>query len=145
MTAVFVIVAAVLVVLIAFVSVGRESFLLGRQPKQAVFDFQEAVDYVADHLPPEVSARLSYEDVRELLRWHLLYLRDRGVPRWREHTEGGPVVVEDDEGLGWVLGEADRAGLDATDVEVAAVLDLEARYLAEIGAIGGEVEPPDLG
>jgi hypothetical protein len=138
----FAVLAAVVVVAIAYLAVGRESLLLSRQPRQAVFDLEEAVEFVADRLPDDVTARLSYDDVRDLVRWHLEYLRDRQVPRWREHTAGGPVVVEDDEGLGWVLGRADAASLDITDTDAAMVLELEAAYLQAIGAIGGAVEPP---
>ena len=75
---------------------------------------------MADRLPEEVTARLSYDDVRSLLRWHLEYLRDRGVPIRRDQAAaGGPVVVEDDEGVAFVLGRADAGGLDVTDTEVA--------------------------
>ena len=130
--------AAVLVVVIALVAVGRESFTLGAQPKQAHFDLEEAVEFVAERLPDEVTAVLTYDDVRSILRWHLEYLRDRGVPVRRDQTEGGPVVVEDDEGIAWVLGKADEVGLEVTDAEVAIVLEVELGYFAAIGAIGGE-------
>ncbi len=73
-------VAAVLVVVIALVAVGREAFTLGAQPKQAHFDLEEAVAFVADRLPDEVTAVLTYDDVRSILRWHLEYLRDRACP-----------------------------------------------------------------
>jgi len=130
--------AVILVVVIALVAVGREAFTLGAQPKQAHFDLEEAVQFVADRLPDEVTAILAYDDVRSLLRWHLEYLRDRGVPVRRDQTAGGPVVVEDDEGIAWVLGRADDAGLEVTDVEVATVLEVELEYFQAIGAITGE-------
>jgi hypothetical protein len=128
----------VLVVVIALVAIGRESFTLGAQPKQALFDLEEAVEFVADRLPDEVTAVLTYADVRSILRWHLEYLRDRGVPVRRDQTEGGPVVVEDDEGIAWVLGKADEAGLEVTDADVAIVLEVELAYFEAIGAIGRE-------
>jgi hypothetical protein len=127
-----------LVVVIALVAVGRESFTLGAQPRQAHFDLEEAVEFVADRLPDEVTAVLTYDDVRSILRWHLEYLRDRGVPVRRDQSAGGPVVVEDDEGIAWVLGKADEIGLEVTDAEVAIVLDVELGYFEAIGAIGGE-------
>ena len=137
-------VGAVLVVVIALVAVGREAFTLSAQPKQAHFDLEEAVEFVADRLPDEVTAILSYDDVRSILRWHLEYLRDRGVPARRDLVDGGPVVVEDDEGIAWVLGKADEVGMDVTDTEVAVVLETELEYFEAIGAIGGEVPaPPD--
>ena len=131
-------------VVIALVAVGREAFTLSAQPKQAHFDLEEAVEFVADRLPDEVTAVLTYDDVRSILRWHLEYLRDRGVPARRDLTDGGPVVVEDDEGIAWVLGKADEVGLEVTDAEVAIVLETELAYFDAIGAIGREVpEPPD--
>jgi hypothetical protein len=134
-----VVLAAVAVVAIALVAVGREAFTLGAQPKQAHFDLEEAVTFVADRLPDEVTAVLSFDDVRSILRWHLEYLRDRGVPVRRDQSaSGGPVVVEDDEGVAWVLGKADEVGLEVTDTEVAIVLDIEVEYFKAIGAIGGE-------
>jgi hypothetical protein len=138
MAVALVILGAVAVVVIALVAVGREAFTLGAQPKQAHFDLEEAVNFVADRLPDEVTAVLSFDDVQSILRWHLEYLRDRGVPARRDQTAGGPVVVEDDEGIAWVLGRADDAGLEVTDEQVATVLEIELQYFEAIGAIGGE-------
>lgn len=138
------VVAAVLVVLIALVAVGREAFTLGAQPKQALFDLEEAVAFVADRLPDEITAVLTYDDVRSVLRWHLEYLRDRGVPARRDQSTGGPVVVEDNEGIAWVLGRADEAGLEITDADVAVVLETELAYFEAIGAIGGEIPEPEV-
>ena len=140
---VLIVLAGLLVVVIALVAVGREAFTLGAQPKQAHFDLEEAVEFVADRLPEEVTARLSFDDVRSLLRWHLEYLRNRGVPVRRDQAgQGGPVVVEDDEGIAFVLGRADQDGLDVTDTEVAVVIDAEIAYFEAIGAIGAPA--PDL-
>src|ERR1700704_5127468 len=122
------VVAAILVLVIALVAVGREAFTLSAQPKQAHFDLEEAVNFVADRLPEEVTAILTFDDVRSILRWPLEYLRDRGGPVRRDQNAGGPVVVEDDEGIAWVLGQADEAGLEVTDVEVAIVLEAELDY-----------------
>jgi hypothetical protein len=133
---------AVAVVVIALVAVGREAKTLGYQPKQTVFDLEEAVDYVADRLPDEVTAVLSYDDVRSLLRWHIEYLRDRGVPVRRDQTAGGPVVVEDSEGVAYVLMRAEADGLEVTDVQVATVLEVELGYFGAIGAVGDEVSDP---
>ena len=134
--------AGVVIVLIALVAIGREAFTLGHQAQQAHFDLDEAVDFVAERLPDDVTARLSYEDVRSILRWHIEYLRDRGVPHRRDLTKGGPVVVEDDEGIAFVLMRADAAGLDTTDRDVAVVLAAGLAYFDAIGAIGPEVADP---
>jgi hypothetical protein len=138
-----VVVTVVLVACIALVAVGREAKTLGYQPKQTVFDLEEAVEWVADRLPEEITAVLTYDDVRSLLRWHIEYLRDRGVPVRRDLAgAGGPVVVEDDEGIAFVLMKADDDGLDVTDQQVAVVLEIELGYFDAIGAVGGEVSDP---
>jgi hypothetical protein len=144
-TILLVVLAGGIVVLVAIVAIGREALVLGSQPRQAHYDLNEAVQYVGDRLPEAVTARLTYDDVRALLRWHLEYLRDRDVPRRRDLVEGGPAVVEDDEGIAFVLGRADADGLDVTDDEVAAVLELELGYLGAIGAIGAAVPDPPEG
>jgi hypothetical protein len=137
----FVVVATLVVVVIGLVAVGRETFTLREQPRQALFDLEEAVDYVAERLPDGVTAVLSYDDVRSILRWHIEYLRLEGVPDRRERgaDEGETVVVEDDEGVAYVLGRADEVGLEVTDTEVVIVLEREQEYFRAIGAIGGEV------
>ena len=60
------------------------------------------------------------------------------------------MVVDDDEGIAFVLGRADADDLDVSDTEVAQVLDAELAYFEAIGAIGGPVPdleepPPDVG
>ena len=144
LTLVLILGAVVAVVLIALVTVGREVFTLSRQPRQAVFDLDEAVDQVADRLPFEVSAKLSYDDVRTLLGWHLDYLQERGVPdEAAAGAIGAPVVVADDDALAHLLAKADESGLDMDDGDVAAVFEAETAYFRAIGAIGPEVAGPD--
>jgi hypothetical protein len=136
----FILVAAVLVVVIALVAVGREAFTMSVQPRQALFDLDEAVDYVADRLPGPVTARLSYEDVRQLLTFHIEYLRAKGLPRTRElaaRSNGSDsVVIDEDEPAAYVLMRAEAVGLEADADDVVAVLDAASAYFAEIGAIG---------
>jgi hypothetical protein len=47
-----------------------------------------------------------------------------------------PVVVDETDAVGYLLGVADRAGMDVTDEDVALVLDAHLAYLRAIGAIG---------
>ncbi|MGH9137142.1 MAG: hypothetical protein ACRD0G_08855 [Acidimicrobiales bacterium] len=48
MAVVLIVLAIAAVVVIALVAVGREAFTLGTQPRQALFDVEEAVDFVAE-------------------------------------------------------------------------------------------------
>ncbi len=70
---------AVVVVVIALVAVGRVTFSLAEIPRQSSYELQAAVEFVADNLPGEVTAQISYEDVQEVLELHLDYLEAKGV------------------------------------------------------------------
>lgn len=137
------VVAVVLVVVVALVAVGREAFTLAAQPRQALFDVDEAVDFVADNVPDEVSARISYDDVRALVRFHLDHLAAVGTPanRW-DAARNRLVVVDDEEGAEILMARAIETGLDLTPDDVAAVLAAELAYFEAIGAIGPPVPEP---
>lgn len=143
MVVVAVVVAVLVIVVVALVAVGREAFTLAAQPKQALFDVEEAVDFVADTIPEEVSARISYDDVRALVRWHLDLLAAAGTPanRW-DAGRNRLVVVDDEEGAEVLMTRAVEEGLDLTPDDVAAVLAAELAYFAAIGAIGPSVPEP---
>ena len=125
MTALFVAVTAVAVGLIAWATVRRsEAFLASRAPS-ALFEVDEAVEFVASALPDDVSARLSYEDVEALLGWQLVHLADRQ----------GEVDIADDRVVADLVGRAQAEGREVDESDVRAVLDAEAAYLAAVGAL----------
>jgi hypothetical protein len=140
---VVIVLTVVLVAVIALVAVGREAFTLAAQPKQALFDVDEAVDFVADNVPYEVSARITYDDVRTLVRWHLEHLAAAGTPanRW-EAGRSRLVVVDDEEGAEVLMTRALASGLDLSSDDVAAVLAAELAYFEAIGAVGPPVPEP---
>lgn len=140
----FVVIGALLVVAIALVVVGRVTAELAAAPPRSYFDVDEAVQFVADRLSDETTAQLSYADVQALIEAHLAYLADRGVAAdsEAEAVPSGPLVADVDEGLAFVLGRASEAGLEVTDEQVVEVLEVQAEYLAAIGAIGAAVPPP---
>ena len=76
---VWLLVALAIVFAVAAVVVGREARRLDAEPPRPVFDPDEAVEWVANHLPFEVSAVLSHDDVRQILDWNLQYFRSKGV------------------------------------------------------------------
>jgi len=138
----FAILAAVLVFAIAAAAVGREAFRLGHQPPPTIFDMDEAVHHVADDLPEDAQARLTYDEVRELIVAALAHLEGRGVlaePGAEVSLPGGDtpdVVLADDDAVAWVLGRAEAAGMDVTDEDVFRVIESLHGYLARIGAVG---------
>lgn len=145
MIVVFIVLSALAVVAIGLVAVGRLAGQLAEQPRPAVYDRAEAVDFVADRLPDEVTAELSYEELAKLLQWHLDYLEERGVARAQGVNDlaSGPLVAAEDDALAYVIGKATEAGLGVDDVIVVRVIEGNESYLAAIGAIGSELPMPE--
>jgi hypothetical protein len=134
MAILLVVVGAVVVFVIAAVVIGREARRLDASPPRPVFDVDEAVVWIADRLPDEVTAQRSHADVRQLLLWHVEHLGELA----REDR-----VAEEEETFGHVVDRVAEAGLDWDPVEVKWVLDLQAEYLERIGATGRQEMPPD--
>jgi hypothetical protein len=140
------ILGAALVFVIAAVVVGRETFRLGHAPPPTIVDVDEAVAYVAENLDEEHASRLTFDEVRSIVGWYLAHLRGKGVsalpgeePRVRVNRD----VVIDDDAVAAVLGAADDVGLDVTDDDVVATLDLVLAYFVTVGAVGPPVGWPD--
>jgi hypothetical protein len=139
----FIVVAVVFA--IAAVVIGREARRLDSVPPRPVFDMDEAVAWVSDHLPFDVSAVLSHADVRNIIDWNLEYFRSKGVSGngSSPHLDG-PVVVGGAETVDFVLARAQQVGTSYTAAQVHAVLDAQMTYLEAIGAIGPEAPPDSL-
>ncbi|MGI9053055.1 MAG: hypothetical protein ACR2HQ_10460 [Ilumatobacteraceae bacterium] len=148
-TWVFAAVAAVAVFVIAAVVVGREAHRLDAVAPRVVYRLDEAVDFVADRVPPATQARLTPAEVEQLLIFHLRWLHAKGLQPVdvidRRQDIFTATVIDEDTLTGYLLGEAERAGIDVVDVreDVDAVEVVEA-HLAYLGAIGA-VGPPAPG
>jgi len=131
---------------IAAVSIGGVTARLAQRPRPSVYDLEEAVDWVAEDLPGDVTAQVSFDDVRAVLIWYVEYLTAKGVATYATAAEidGDVVVVPEDERLGWILGRSDEAGpgepgAELTDEQIVAILRSNSSYERSIGAIGDEV------
>ena len=145
MIVVFIILSAFAVVAIGLIAVGRLAGQLAEQPRPAVYDRAEAVDFVADRLPDDVTAQLTYDELAQLLQWHLDYLAELGVARAQgvEHVANGPLMAAEDDALAFVIGRATDAGLDVEDVTVVQVIEGNEKNLEAIGAIGTQLPMPE--
>lgn len=143
---VFFVLGAAVVVAIAFYAVGRMVAQLETERPSAVYELTAASDWIAERLPDEVTARLSYDELGQILGWHLDWFASVGVAS--EHGEtlaGGDVVHEgsvamEDAAVDAVVAQAVAAGEEIEAVDVVCVLDLQMQYLQEIGAVGASVE-----
>ncbi|MDQ1392981.1 MAG: hypothetical protein QOF30_1958 [Acidimicrobiaceae bacterium] len=142
MTVLYAVVGLVAVFAIAAVVIGREARRLDAVPPRPVFDMDEAVAWVAEHLPFEVSAVLSHADVRSIIDWNLEYFRSKGVSGngSTPHLDS-QVVVGGAETVDWVMAKAEQTGAGYTAAQIHAVLDAQMTYLEVIGAIGPEASP----
>ena len=139
--AIVVVVAAALVVFaIAAVTVGREARRLDARAPRTVYELDEAVDFVGDRLGASAQARLTFDEVRELVRAHMAMLHAKGllppgvVDRVQDLDE--VVVVDETDSVAFAIGWADEHGLEVTDEDVAVVVDAHLDYLRAIGAVG---------
>ena len=135
------------VVAIAFVSVGVAVGRLEHETAPSVYRLSAAVDYVADRLPDEVTARISYDDVRTVLGWHLDWFAAVGLATSHGQELGDPAVAVDDMAVADTDAATDavvarslsEGGPDPVDV--VCILEAQLAYLAEIGALSAG-EPP---
>jgi hypothetical protein len=129
---------------IAAIVVGREARRLAGKAPGRVFEFEDAVSWVCDHVGPEVAAILSPDDVRRILNWHLEFFRMKGVSSNGHTAESdGPVVVSGAETVDFVLMRAEAAGSPYTPAQIHAVLEAQMGYLEDIGAVGPVDEDDD--
>jgi hypothetical protein len=147
-TIVFAVLAGIAVFVIAAVVVGREAHRLDAVAPRVVYRLDEAVEYVAERLPESSQARLTPAEVEQLLVFHLRWLHSKGlqpvnvVDRRQDITT--PTVITEDTLTGYLLGEAEREGVELLDdVDAVAVVEAHLGYLEAIGAVGPPAEDPD--
>jgi hypothetical protein len=137
----FVAIAAIAVFAIAAVVVGREAHRLDAVAPRSVYVVDEAVEFVAEYLPPETQARLTPDELEQLLTAHMRWLHSKGlqpanvIDRRQDITT--PVVLTEDTLAGYLLAEAERSGIVILDdVDVVNVVDAHLAYFEAIGAVG---------
>lgn len=144
-TVVFVVVSVISVFVIAAVVVGREARRLDAVAPRVVYEIDFAVDWVAATVPAETQARLTLDELRELLLGHLNWLAERNlVPQdvidRRQHIDT-PLVVDEMHLAAFLLDEAVKRGVQLLDdVDVVHVLDAHNAYFAAIGAVGPKAD-----
>jgi hypothetical protein len=129
------------VFVIAAVSIGREARRLDAVAPRAVYMLDDAVAFVAAQLPAESQARLTFDEVQQLLVAHMRWLHAKGLqPRDvidRQQDIDDELVVSEDTITAWLLGEAERLQIELLDdVDAVRVVQAHLAYFEEIGAVG---------
>jgi hypothetical protein len=110
-----------IVVAIAAVLVIREAGRIAKEPPPALFDLEEAHDWV----------------VRRILEFQLEYFEKKGVSgNGSGHRTAGPVVVGGAEAVAYIVDRAAATGEAYLPEQVYGVLETQISYLRSIGAIG---------
>jgi len=148
-TIVFAVVAALGVFAIAAVVVGREAHRLDAVAPRVVYIPEEAVDFVCDRLPEESQARLTPEEVEQLLVFHMRWLHEQGLQPDNvvDATQSidEPVVITEDALTAYLIGETEAHGVDLLDdVDAVNVVEAHLEYFEAIGAVGPQAGLDDI-
>lgn len=106
-----------------------------RQPEgEVIYGVEDALDYVVTRLSPDARAALRASDVRRILEWELRYLQDPGVRGDDVAIVGGLEAAQ------YAQEQAMAQGYPYDGALIVEVLDLQAEYLASLGALGDPVD-----
>lgn len=148
-TGVFVAAAAVCVLAIAAIVIGREARRLDAVAPRAVYDLDQAADFVADRLPEVTQARLTPDELQAMLALHMRWLHaqglqpDRAVDKRQDIAE--LLLISEDQLSAYLLSEAEKSGVELLDdVDVVHVVRAHLAYFDAIGAVGPTASSTDL-
>lgn len=144
-TVAFLLVSIVAVFVIAAVVVGREARRLDAVAPRVVYEIDTAVDFVANMLPESTQARLTLEEVRQLLIGHMNWLAERNLMPQdvidRRQDINSPLVIDETHLAAHLLDEAVKRGVEVLDdVDIVFVVDAHNAYFAAIGAVGPQAD-----
>jgi hypothetical protein len=135
------IIAALLVFAIAAVIIGREARRLDSMAPRAVYELEQATQFVADNLPSETQARLTFAELRKLLVFHMRWLHDKGLQPAgvvdRQQDIVDEVVIDEQSLTAYLLDAAEKNNIEILDdVDAVYVVKAHLKYFDAIGAIG---------
>ena len=137
----YIVAAAVSVFLIAALTIGREARRLDAMAPRAVYQLEQAADFVAMSLPESTQARLTMEELEKLLVLHMNWLHSKGLLPSKAVDQrqdiSTPIVVTEESLIAYLLGESDKAGIQIMDdVDLVNVTEAHLAYFNAIGAVG---------
>ena len=135
------IIAALLVFAIAAVVIGREARRLDSVAPRVVYELEQATQFVADNLPSDTQARLTYAELRKLLVFHMRWLHDKGLQPTgvvdRRQDIVDEVVIDEQTLTAYLLDAAEKNNIEILDdVDAVYVVKAHLKYFDAIGAIG---------
>ena len=137
----FIVLAAIGVFLIAALTIGREARRLDAMAPRAVYQLEQAADFVAMSLPESTQARLTMEELEKLLVMHMNWLHSKGLLPAKAVDQrqviSTPIVVTEESLIAYLLGESENVGIQIMDdVDLVNVTEAHLAYFNAIGAVG---------
>jgi hypothetical protein len=137
--AVFAVVGIVLAIAAALVF--REAARLSEEPPDAVFDPDDALGWVVEHLDDLVASTLTEADVKRIIDAQMEFFGQRGVSRNGTDTSSTvPLLLAPEETIAYILDRCAETGEAYLPEQVEAVMECQLDYLRFIGAIGRPVD-----
>jgi hypothetical protein len=148
-TIIFALLSAVSIFVIAAVVIGREAHRLDGVAPRAVYDPDEATQFVADQLPKETQARLTYPELHNLLVLHMRWMHEKGLQPAdvvdRKQDILSTLVVGEETLTAYLLGKAEETKINVLDdVDIVHVVRAHLAYFEAIGAVGPSASSSDL-
>ena len=132
-----------IVIAVAAWLVIREAGRIAKEPPPALFDLDEAHDWVVAHVPDDVAATLTSDDVRRILEFQLEYFEHKGVSGNGSGPKAtGPIVMGGAEAVAYIVERAASTGEAYLPEQIYGVLETQVTYLRSIGAIGPQADEP---
>jgi hypothetical protein len=108
---------------------------------RAVYQLEQATDFVAMSLSETTQARLTMEELEQLLVMHMNWLHGKGLlpDKAVDHRQDDTIrlVVTEESLIAYLLGESDKAGIQIIDdVDLVNVTEAHLAYFDAIGAVG---------
>src|SRR3954471_15289593 len=126
-----------MVIGIAAFFVTREATRIARRPPPALYHFDDALEWVVEHVPEDIAATLTSNDVRRILEYQVEFFKRKGVSsNGSTAYPPGTVVIGGSEAGGYILQRCAATGAGYLPEQVYGVIETQLSYLRAIGAIG---------
>ena len=122
---------------IAAFFVTREATRIAREPPPALYHLDDALGWVVEHLPDDVAATVTEDDVRRILEFQVEFFKRKGVSsNGSTAYPPGTVVIGGSETVEYIVERSAATGEAYIPEQVYGVVDTQLSYLRAIGAVG---------
>ena len=133
-----------MVIGIAAFFVTREATRIAKEPPPALYHLDDALAWVVEHLPDDIAATLTVDDVRRILEFQVDFFKRKGVSsNGTGIAPQGAVVFGTGETIEYILERSAETGESYLPEQVEGVVECQLAYLRFIGAVGRAAGPDE--